>query len=807
VQTDERVAFGTLLRHFRAAAGLSQEALAERAGVSRRGIADLERGARRFPFGETARRLADALGLPPGDRATLINSAHKESADAHVAAPRLPAELSSLIGRQHELVELRRLLPTTRILTLTGPAGIGKTRLALELGRLVEPDFADGAVFVDLAPVLDPTLVAQALARAVGAREQANLPLVDTLQRHLAARQMLVIVDNCEHLLDAVARMVDLLARTCSRIKILATGREALHVRGEVAWLVPPLSGDDAARLFVERASAAQSTLVLGDDQTARIIEICQHLDGIPLAIELAAVRVPAIGLDQIAARLEHRLRLLASGNRLDAPRHQTLRAALDWSYDLLSVAERRLFERLAIFAGGWSLEAAESICAWEPIAALDVLGLLADLVARSLVVAEQHVGQTRYRLLEVIREYAGEQLESSGHVAEARQRHATYYAGLVDKGATVRLGLVYAQDMEALSREHANLRAALSGMLAHDEAAAALRFCRGLGGFWVAQGHLNEAQDWLDRLLALAEVQRSPALAETLHLAGRVAEYRGDYDQAAAFFERSLAVSRELEAPALMARALSGLGDVALHRGALDSAVDQFQDALMCARGAASWSEIAQALLSLGRVADAQGRTAESRQLLEESLAIQRRREDDWGVAYVLNELGQRACRDGQLEQAHTWHQESHLLWRKSGSRMGERAALMNLTLVSLARGDPAQAVSFGQACLGICQEIGDSSATSARCIEIGAAVLRGLGKTTTAVVLISAAATRRAALGAPVPPNESEAVATLSAARAELAHEDFERAWEDGARLSIHEAIALAGVALAAYGSTVSG
>jgi predicted ATPase/DNA-binding XRE family transcriptional regulator len=807
VHADDRGAFGTLLRRFRAEAGLSQEALAERARVSRRGIADLERGARRFPFGETVRRLADALDLASQDRTKLLVAAQKESPETHAAAQRLPLELASLVGREAELVELQAEMSTTRILTLTGPGGIGKTRLAQQLGRQVELEYADGAAFVDLAPVRDPTLLAQGLAHAVGVREQASKPLVDTLQRHLSSRHLLLIVDNCEHLLESVARLIDTLARNCSRVHILATSREPLRVRGERVWTVPPLTIDNAARLFVERAAAAQPAAPLGDDSTSRITGICERLDGIPLAIELAAVRVPAIGLDQIAARLEHRLRLLSSGNRLDAPRHQTLRAAIDWSYDLLSEPEQQLFERLAVFAGGWSLEAVEAVCGgWQPIASFDVLDLLANLVNRSLVVAEVQAGRTRYRLLEVIHEYAWERLTASGRAEESRQRLAAYYTELASVGATIRLGLNYAADMDALGRDHANLRAALAGLLTHDETDAAFRLCQALCGFWIAQGHLNEADESLARLLASVGDRRSPVFAGTLHMAGRVAEYRGEYNRAGGLLELSLAVARELEAPSLAARALNGLGDVALHQGLLEQAAGFFEEALACARRADSWPDIAQSLLAAGRTADARGQTGASRRLLEESLNIQRRLGDDWGVAYVLNELGQRAYRDGQLVQAHAWHDESYLLWRKTGSRMGQRAALMNLSLVNLAGGDQARTIPFVMATLDICQEMDDGSATTARCVEIASAVLRAFGTSAAAVVLIASAAARRAALGAPVPANEPEQPRTLSLARQELGEAAYQRAWEDGSRLSMRQAVALAGASLAALGPAAS-
>ena len=800
MEPENTVAFGELLRRYRAMAGLSQEALAERSGLSRRGIADLERGARRFPYRDTAQRLATALGLDSSERANLLASGHRPQQPASVNRYALPIEPAALVGRERELTELRELLANTRLLTLTGSGGIGKTRLAQALGLRIEAEYADGGVFVDLAPVSDQARVTHAMAQALGVRETRDRPLLETVHAHVGSRQLLVVLDNCEHVLPGAARLADILIRNCPRLRILATSREALRIHGETAWPVPPLVQDEARALFIERARGAQATLHFTPQDTAVIGDICRRLDGIPLAIELAAVRVAALGVTQTADRLADRLHLLSGGSQFDTPRHQTLRAAIGWSFALLSDQERRLFERLAVFIGGWNLTTAEAVCAWGILESRDVLTILANLVDKSLVVAEDRAGNMRYRLLETIRDYASEQLEASGQTAEARRRHATYFRSLAEAGAVTRLGIRYPSEMGLVGRDHDNMRAALSHTLAAGDFESGLGLCQALGGFWVSQGYVSEGEEWVGRFLEHAQDVEWQTLARSLHVGGRLAEYRGAFDRARSMYERSLSICSAHDDAIDAARALCGLGDVELHQGRYDQAREWFQQALARGRSARSLPEMAQALLSLARVAEMSVNVADSKRYLEESLQIHRQLEDRWGVAYVLNELGQHARRDGLLEQAQSLHEESHVLWRQSGSRMGERAAVMNLTRILLERGSLIRAVTLAQDGLEMCRDMADGSATTARCVEIAAQVLRACGSAQTAVSLLAAATTRREVLGAPVPPQEQhERDQALSAARATLGETEFRHAWEDGKLLPIDEACYLASAALA--------
>jgi predicted ATPase/transcriptional regulator with XRE-family HTH domain len=447
------VGFGELLRRHRLAAGLTQQNLAERAGLSEHGIQKLERGVTR-PYRDTVQRLLSALRLGPEDAASFRaagepvprhSSLHAEPPDS-TRRNNLPIALSRFVGREHELVAVTGRLVSARLLTLTGIGGCGKTRLALEVARGVVPNFAGGVWLVELGPLADPKLVPQQVGATVGVRENSNQPLTTALAAAVADRTMLLVLDNCEHLLQASAVLVDALLRACPNLQILATSREPFGIAGEVAWRVPSLVVPDpehavsvaeieespAVELFLDRATSAQPRFRLTERNAAAVAQICQRLDGIPLALELAAARVEALTPQQLADRLDQRFRLLTGGSRVALPRQQTLQATLDWSYDLLSKPERRLFERLAVFAGHWTLEAAEAVCAGGGLAAQDVLDLLARLVRKSLVVATEAAdGVERYRLLETVREYARQKLLTRGaaETTAVRERHATFYS------------------------------------------------------------------------------------------------------------------------------------------------------------------------------------------------------------------------------------------------------------------------------------------------------------------------------------------------------------------------------------------
>lgn len=400
------VGYGELLRRYRQAAGLTQEELAQQAQVSVRGLSDLERGLHQAPHPETERRLVEALALGPTERRALRTAAQKRGGPAPASTAMgwtlpLDQSLSSFVGRKRELSELRNVLARERLLTLTGTGGIGKTRLAMRLAQEASPAYQDGAVWVELTPVSEPELIAQAVARSIGVPEQRGRPLVDTLVDVLDRRHVLLVLDNCEHLAHACAQLADRLLHRCPRVRVLAASREPLGLAGEVVWLVPVLSETEAVELFAERAHAADSGFS-PSTRTEAVTEICRRLDGLPLAIELAAARARVLAPGELLQRLGDPFSVLVGGARLAPPRHQTLRAAIDWSYDLLDEHERLLFDRLSVFVSSFSLAAAESICEQGQ----DALDLLSRLVNRSLVLVDRpaDVPETRYRLLETLR-------------------------------------------------------------------------------------------------------------------------------------------------------------------------------------------------------------------------------------------------------------------------------------------------------------------------------------------------------------------------------------------------------------------
>jgi tetratricopeptide (TPR) repeat protein len=505
---------------------------------------------------------------------------------------------------------------------------------------------------------------------------------------------------------------------------------------------------------------------------------------------------VPALGVPKVADLLANRLDFLTRGSRLDPPRHQTLRAALDSSYTLLNSSEKRLFVRLAVFAGSWSLDAAQAVCAWGDMSAADLLDGMVGLVDKSLVLAEDGRGQRRYRFLETIREYAVERLAASGDGEPTRARHASYFHAIAENAAVTRLGVRYPSDAARVRLEQANISAALGWLLEAGRFEQGLGLCQALSGFWLAQGFLREGEEWMARFLARPEEVSPHALADALHAWGRLAEYAGALDRARELFERSRTTSVEHNDATVSARALCGLGDVALHHGAYSEALDQFGKALDAAYAADRAQEAAQAFLSLGRAASLLGDIQRSGAWLEQSLTIERRLGDRWGVAYVLNELGQQARRAGELEQAQAFLEECHVLWRQAGTRMGERAAIMNLSLVTLERGAIIRSAELACDSLELSHDMGDDgSATTVRCIEIAAQILAALDSTRTAVGLVAAATLRRDALGAPRPSVEQpELDRMLRCARDALGDSAFDASWNRGQVRPIQEAVDLA-------------
>ena len=692
----------------------------------------------------------------------------------------LPATLTSFVGREREIVEIKRALSMTRLLSLTGAGGAGKTRLAQEVARDLVGAYPDGVWLVELAPLSDPALVPQAVSQALGVREQPDRPLLETLKDVLRSRKMILVVDNCEHLVDTAASLADALLSSCPMLRILATSREPLYVPGEVVWAVPPLSlpgGDqgstveslmrtEAVRLFMDRARSRLPGFEVTEENVGAVMRVCRKLEGIPLAIELAAARMGALAVEQVAQRLEDSLKLLTGGSRTVEPRQQTLRATLDWSHGLLSDAEGKLFRRLSVFAGGWTMEAAEVVCPGEGIDEDDVLDLLSKLVEKSLVVAETSSspgagGALRYRMLEPVRQYGRERLDEGGETERVRDRHARHYLKLAEAARPNLVGPEEAAWLARLEEEHDNLRAVLSWTIQGLEVEIGARLALALWRFWDWRGYLSEGRRWLESVLVLDGTDGRtegaapvlPALTRTtlLHVAGNLARAQGDYERAVALYEESLAVRREGGHKKGISASLHQLGIVEYERGEYERAVRLHEQALALSREIEFTYGIAIVLSTLADVVRARGDLERAGTLLEESLALFRRLGHAWGFARTLTSLGGVACEAGEDARASTLYEEGLELERMSGNKLGAAACLEGLARVAAARGEPERAAR-----------------------------------------LCGAAAALREEIDAPLPPvARADHERHVAAARAGLGEEAFESAWAQGRAMDPERAI----------------
>ncbi len=527
-----------------------------------------------------------------------------------VASKRLPVQLTSFVGRCAELAQVRELLAQNRLVTLTGAGGAGKTRLAIQVASHIAGEFADGIWYVDLAPITNPEVVPTAAARALDLPDQPGRSTMDTLTRFIADRQMLVVLDNCEHLLDASAALVVELLAGCPRLTLLTTSREPIGVAGEVSWRVPSLSlANEAIELFTDRARRARADFVVTDENAATVAEICRRLDGVPLAIELAAARVRALSLAEILDSLHDRFRLLTGGSRTAVRRQQTLRASVDWSHALLTEPERVLFRRLAAFMGGFDLDAAQNVCGTGDVERYQVLDQLTLLVDKSLVVADDSGGRTRYRLLETVRQYALEKLGESGEADAVRARHRDYYtalAALLDAPTDTD----YEQRLDQAQTEMDNLRAAFAWSRENSDVESALALASSLQPLWQARGRLREGLAWFDAALAdehaqhakVAPAVQARALADRALLATWMAA-DVSMDQA----EQALAIARDTDNPALLARALTVCGYIAAFTNS-ETARGYFTEAIGVARASADRWRLSQIVGWQARAAIAAG-------------------------------------------------------------------------------------------------------------------------------------------------------------------------------------------------------
>ena len=744
----------------------------------------------------------------------------------------LPVQLTSFIGREREINEVKTLLTTTHLLTLTGVGGCGKTRLALKVAADLVDEYDDGVWLVELAPLSDPGFISQEIVSVLDLSEQPGRPLVDTLSDYLRSRKLLLILDNCEHLIEACATLTDNLLQSCPNLKVMAASREALGISGESTHRVPSLSTPDpnnllpvedltryeALNLFIDRAMAAVSTFKVTEGNAPAVTQICQRLDGIPLAIELAAARVKALSVEQILARLDDRFRLLTGGSRTALPRQQTLRAMIDWSYNQLSEKERITFNRLSVFMGGWRLRAAEDICADEEIEDYEILELLIGLVDKSLVVVEEASsaeeassvegdgGELRYRLLETVRQYRRDKILDSGEAAGLRDRHLEWYLALAEKAEPELVGPDQVEWIDRLEVELDNFRAALEWSLGSRDkyegdskesedprllrAEKGLRLAGALNLFWVIRGYYNEGYQWLEESLS-KRTKSASARAKALLGAGWILYAKSDYGRAVALCEESLALYQELGDKRGAGYALLGLGIVSLSQGDYVRLKELSEESLSSFREIGDKLGIAMSLGDLAAQASYQGDHERAKALIEESLALNRELGNKTGVLGSLLGLGRVVLKQGDPERAKELYKEGLTLSRELGEKRHIANSLRLLGFVALGGEDHNRATQLLKESLVIYRELGIKQYI-ADCLEglAGVAALQGGPELGTR--LLGAAERIREVLGVPLTPSErSEVDGYSDVVRVELEEEAFEAAWAEGRKMSVEEAI----------------
>lgn len=755
----------------------------------------------------------------------------------------LPRTPTSFVGRERECAEIQRLLARHRVVTLTGPGGIGKTRLALKTAADVSAGVSGGIWFLDLAPVTDPALVARTVATVLGAREEPGVPVADTIAASWRERQSLFVLDNCEHVIEASAELVDTLQSSCPGIRILATSREPLGIDGEVVWAVPPLGVPDsrqslatddfleldAVRLFVDRARLAVTGFAPDAGEAALIGDLCRRLDGLPLAIELAAARTRVLSVSQIADRLGDRFRLLAQRGASGSDRQRTLRATIDWSYDLLDEAEREMLDRLSVFAGGFTLEAVERVCAADETDALDALDRLTSLVGKSLVVVDWHADGNRFRLLESIRQYAAGKLAEAGESSAYRARHFAYFRDLTS-GGYAKLGEAEGEAFgRMLDAEFENMRLALEAARELDDPKVLFDVAMEMWRYWYQRGHLAEGREWMETAIARAGDTLTPGeRSKALGRLGNIVVDQGDIEAGTRYHEEAIRIDRELGDSSGIAVGLHNLGNVVMLKGDFEEAARLFEESYSILLGIGDEQRTALSLVNRGTIAMERGMYEEARanleaaivafrrigfgygeslameslcelvartsdlgalgSLLDETIALSKKLENQHNLAAIAKLRGVIAARAGDTLSARAYGEEALAMFRDMGDRQCTIEALANLSEAAIAAGETDRAYALVSEGLTTANRIGYKRHV-ARCLERMADVAIAWNRMDRAAELLAAAEGLRERIGGPVPPLDA---ASLERMRALV--EDRAEAWRLGREEPFGNAVATA-------------
>jgi non-specific serine/threonine protein kinase len=728
--------FGQTLRERRNARSLTQGQLAIRAGLSERTISDLERGVKR-PRRATLRALIAALGLTP-DEANLfasmkpVESPRRGKISGGPTRSSLPTPLTSFVGRQGELSDIRRLLARARLLTLTGAGGVGKTRLALEAAHVIEGDYQDGVQVVELASLSGPELVLHTVAASLGIVGQPGRGLLKIVTDALVTRRLLLVLDNCEHVIDACAELADRLLSSCPELRILTTSREPLGITGECIWRVPSLSlptsdcdaqaalieKSEAVQLFTQRASLATPGFAITQKNASAVARVCLRLDGIPLALELAAARARVLPVAQLAERLDDALRLLTVGSRTAPDRQQTLRATLDWSYGLLSVDEKNLFGRLSVFAGAWTVKAAEAVCADDALQPEHILDLLGRLVDKSLVTVHE---EGRHRFLEPIRQYAAERFRMDESAQAIRRAHAMFFLEQAEQIEPDFFGPRLKASFDVLEVELDNIRAALDWSAADPSTAVlGLRLASALFIFWDSRGHLREGNTWLATLLAHSSPSTPTHIrARAIYTRGSFMYLMGETEAAAKLLEESVALWRNVGDETGLAWALWSLGMNARYRNAATALVAAEESLARFHALGGLRPGVPQVQWLLGSLARSRGDYVRASTWFEESLASSRGLDDPWAVAMALRGLGGVRYLKAEFAKAAVLFGQALVAFHEIGNLRMVADGLEGVAAASAASGQAERALKLAGAGFTIRERIGAPLSAEQRALQ----------------------------------------------------------------------------------------